>query len=89
MNAVLPCATETEGFARNGRIGGAEAVRDFANALGPDGPARRYRQCGRLLASSDAAWINGQLIPVSRGVRLSKKNRDHGVTFAGAERTRE
>ena len=74
---------------RNGRIGGAEAVRDLANALGPDGPARRYRQCGRLLASSDAAWINGQLIPVSRGVRLSKKNRDHGVTFAGAERTRE
>jgi len=48
MNAVLPCATETEGFARNGRIGGAEAVRDFANALGPDGPARRYRECGRL-----------------------------------------
>src|ERR1700689_1253202 len=58
---------------RNGRIGGAEAVRDRANALGPDGPARRYRQCGRLLASSDAVWIKGQLIPVSRGVRLSQK----------------
>jgi hypothetical protein len=26
------------------------------------------------LASSDAAWIKGQLIPVSHGVRLSKKN---------------
>jgi hypothetical protein len=39
---------------RNGRIGGAEAVRDLANALGPDGPARRYRQYGRLLASSKA-----------------------------------
>ena len=58
---------------RNGRIGGAEAVRDLANALGPDGLARRYRQCGRLLASSDAAWIKGQLIPVSRCFRLSKK----------------
>ena len=33
MNAVLPCATETDGFA-NGRIGGTEAVRDLANALG-------------------------------------------------------
>jgi len=58
---------------RNGRIGGTEAVRDLANALGPEGPVRRYRQCGRLLASSDAAWIKGQLIPVSRGCRLSKK----------------
>ena len=39
VNAVLPCATETEGFARNGRIAGDEAVRDFVNVLGPDGPA--------------------------------------------------
>ena len=48
---------------RNGRIGGAEAVRDLANALGPDGPARRYRQYGRLLASSDARGLRVSSFP--------------------------
>jgi hypothetical protein len=77
------------GRLRNGWIGGPEAVRDLAKRLGPHGPARRYRQSGRLWASSDAAWIKGQLIPLSRRLRLSKKKRDYDVTFAGAERTRK
>jgi len=75
---------------RNGRIGGAEAVAISQTPMGRMGrPVDIANAAAFFLASSDAAWIKGQLIPVSRGFRLSKKNRDHGVTFAGAERTRE
>jgi hypothetical protein len=50
--------------------------------------AQAARQgCG--LVAFGEALVKGQLIPVSGGFRLSKKNRDHGVTFAGRERTHE
>jgi NAD(P)-dependent dehydrogenase (short-subunit alcohol dehydrogenase family) len=58
-------------------------------SLGRMGRPVDIANAARLLASGDAARIKGQLIPVSRGFRLCKTNRDHGVTFAGAERTHE
>jgi 3-oxoacyl-[acyl-carrier protein] reductase len=72
VNAVLPCATETEGFA----MAGSAELKPFAISQTPLGRMGRpvdIAKCGRLLASSDAAWIKGQLIPVSRGFRLRKK----------------
>jgi len=73
VNAVFPCDTETEGFARNGRIGGAEAIRDLQTSLGQMGRPVDIANVVAFLASSDTAWITGQLIPVSRGFHLSKK----------------
>jgi len=73
-------------------MAGSAELKPFAISQTPLGRMGRpvdIANAGAFLASSDAAWIKGQLIPVSRGFRLSKKNRDHGVTFAGAERTRE
>ena len=74
MNAVLPCATETEGFT----MAGSAELKPFAISQTPLGRMSRpvdAANAAAFLASSDAAWTKGQLIPVSRGVRLSKKPR--------------
>jgi NAD(P)-dependent dehydrogenase (short-subunit alcohol dehydrogenase family) len=41
------------------KLHAAESELSAFGRVGPDGLARRYRQCGRLWASSDAAWIKG------------------------------
>ena len=88
MNAVLPCATETEGFA----MAGSAELKPFAISQTLLG------RMGRPVDIANAAAFWPPAMP--RGLRVSsfpylvasdyaKQNRDHGVTFAGAERTHE
>ena len=55
MNAVFPCDAETEGFARNVRIGGAEGIRDLQTSLGQMGRPVDIANVGAFLSSSDTA----------------------------------
>jgi 3-oxoacyl-[acyl-carrier protein] reductase len=69
VNAVLPGATETEGFAA---MAGSAEMKPFAISQTPLGRMGRPVDIANVvafLASDDAAWITGQLIPVSGGFR--------------------
>jgi NAD(P)-dependent dehydrogenase (short-subunit alcohol dehydrogenase family) len=73
-------------------MAGSAELKPFAISQTPLGRMGRpvdIANAAAFLASGDAAWIKGQLIPASRGFHLSKKTAIRGVTFAGAERTRE
>ena len=69
VNSVLPGATETEGFQAMPQAG------DFRSTIVPQTPLGRMGQPQDIanvvafLASNDAGWITGQLIPVSGGLR--------------------
>jgi 3-oxoacyl-[acyl-carrier protein] reductase len=57
-------------------MAGSAQLKPFAISQTPLGRMGRpvdIANAADFLASGDAAWIKGQLIPVSRGFRLSKK----------------
>jgi 3-oxoacyl-[acyl-carrier protein] reductase len=69
VNSILPGATETEGFAA--MAGSAEMKPNAISQtpLGRIGAPRDIANVVAFLASDDAAWITGQMIPVSGGFR--------------------
>jgi 3-oxoacyl-[acyl-carrier protein] reductase len=69
VNSVLPGATETEGFAA---MAGSAEMKPHAisqTPLGRIGAPRDIVNVVAFLASDEAAWITGQMIPVSGGFR--------------------
>jgi 3-oxoacyl-[acyl-carrier protein] reductase len=70
VNAISPGATESEGFFA--MEGHADAVKWFVSAtpLGRMGKPEDIAKVVAFLASPDAAWITGQVIPVSGGIRV-------------------
>jgi 3-oxoacyl-[acyl-carrier protein] reductase len=69
VNSILQGATETEGFAA--MAGSAEMKPNAISQtpLGRIGAPRDIANVVAFLASDDAAWIPGQMIPVSGGFR--------------------
>lgn len=68
VNSVLPGATETEGFKA---MPGSNEFRSFVTSqtpLGRIGQPRDIANVVSFLAGDEAAWITGQLIPVSGGL---------------------
>lgn len=69
VNSILPGATETEGFAA---MAGSAEMKPYAitqTPLGRIGAPRDIANVVAFLASDEAAWITGQMIPVSGGFR--------------------
>jgi 3-oxoacyl-[acyl-carrier protein] reductase len=63
VNSILPGATETEGFAA---MAGAAEMKPHAisqTPLGRIGAPRDIANVVAFLASDEAAWITGQMIP--------------------------
>jgi 3-oxoacyl-[acyl-carrier protein] reductase len=69
VNSVLPGMTETEGLQE---MAGADEMRSKfgpQTPLGRIGQPRDIANVVAFLASDDAGWITGQVIPVSGGLR--------------------
>ena len=69
VNSVSPGATETEGF--HAMEGSSQLSATFAQLtpLGRMGKPDEIASVVSFLASEDAGWITGQIIPVSGGIR--------------------
>ncbi len=69
VNSVLPGLTETEGF--HAMAGSDQFLTHFVSQtpLGRAGQPRDIANVVSFLASEEAGWITGQMIPVSGGLR--------------------
>jgi 3-oxoacyl-[acyl-carrier protein] reductase len=70
VNAISPGATESDGFYA---MPGHEDTKKWFESLTPLGRMGKPEDIARVvtfLASPDAAWITGQVIPVSGGIRV-------------------
>ncbi len=70
VNSVLPGATETEGFNAMPASRGLRTALVPKTPLGRLGQPRDIANVVAFLASDEAGWITGQLIPVNGGLRL-------------------
>jgi 3-oxoacyl-[acyl-carrier protein] reductase len=69
VNSVLPGATETEGFQATPQASDLRSTIVPLTPLGRMGQPRDIANVVAFLASDEAGWITGQLIPVSGGLR--------------------
>jgi 3-oxoacyl-[acyl-carrier protein] reductase len=69
VKAITPGMVETEGTHSAGIIERFSEAGRSANAARPYWPAKRHRRSGSFFASSDADWINGEVLVIAGGFR--------------------